>query len=223
MEVLKTFRHEIKYIISYSEFLYLRKKLDDLLEIDRNQLGYMIRSMYFDSINDDDYYEKLSGEVNRKKIRLRIYDKEGELVKLEIKQKYDIHQLKESLIINKQEAQKLIDGEYSFLLDYNNDIANKIYTIMTEGYYRPKVIIEYNRIAYTSSGGTRITFDFDIKRSYDYDNFFKDINYLDLTDKKDIILEIKYDRFLEPYITDIINNVIVRGQSVSKYIMGRNV
>ena len=44
MEVLKTFRHEIKYIISYSEFLYLRKKLDDLLEIDRNQLGYMIRS-----------------------------------------------------------------------------------------------------------------------------------------------------------------------------------
>ena len=87
MEVLKTFRHEIKYIISYSEFLYLRKKLDDLLEIDRNQLGYMIRSMYFDSINDDDYYEKLSGEVNRKKIRLRIYDKEGGLVKLEIKQK----------------------------------------------------------------------------------------------------------------------------------------
>ena len=137
------------------------------------------------------------------------------MVKLEIKQKYDIHQLKESLVINKQEAQKLIDGEYSFLLDYNNDIANKIYTIMTEGYYRPKVIIEYNRIAYTSSGGT--------KRSYDYDNFFKDINYLDLTDKKDIILEIKYDRFLEPYITDVINNVIVRGQSVSKYIMGRNV
>ena len=29
--------------------------------------------------------------------------------------------------------------------------------------------------------------------------------------------------YLEPYITDIINNVIVRGQSVSKYIMGRNV
>ena len=80
MEVLKTFRHEIKYIISYSEFLYLRKKLDDLLEIDRNQLGYMIRSMYFDSINDDDYYEKLSGEVNRKKIRLRIYDKNGKLI-----------------------------------------------------------------------------------------------------------------------------------------------
>ena len=90
MEVLKTFRHEIKYIISYSEFLYLRKKLDDLLEIDRNQLGYMIRSMYFDSINDDDYYEKLSGEVNRKKIRLRIYDKEGGLVKLEIKQKVSL-------------------------------------------------------------------------------------------------------------------------------------
>ena len=44
-----------------------------------------------------------------------------------------------------------------------------------------------------------------------------------MTDKKAIILDIKYDRFLEPYITDIINNVIVRGQSVSKYIMGRNV
>ena len=67
MEVLKTFRHEYKYVISYDEMLKLRTKFNEVLVIDRNYNGYMVRSVYFDSINDDDYYDKLGGEINRKK------------------------------------------------------------------------------------------------------------------------------------------------------------
>ena len=81
MSVLKTFRHEYKFVIPYEEMLALREKLNKLLDIDRNYDGYMIRSLYFDSINDSDYYDKLNGEMNRKKIRLRIYDPNGELVR----------------------------------------------------------------------------------------------------------------------------------------------
>ena len=95
---------------------------------------------------------------------------------------------------------------------------------MATGYYRPKVIIEYDRIAYLTTTTTRITFDLNVRRSYDFDNFFSDkINYLNVTDGKDVILEVKFDRFLEPYITMILNNKVSRYQSVSKYIMGRNV
>ena len=36
MEILKTFRHEYKYLISYEEMLNLRSKLNELLEIDRD-------------------------------------------------------------------------------------------------------------------------------------------------------------------------------------------
>lgn len=224
MEELKTFRHEQKYVIPYYEMLNLRSKFDELLTIDRNSNGYMVRSLYFDSANDNDYYDKLGGEANRKKIRLRIYDPKKDYVKLEIKAKMDVHQLKESIIINKKTAKELIKGNYRVLLDFDSDTAKKIYSIMSLGCYRPKVIIEYDRIAYLTKTTTRITFDLNVRRSYDFNNFFNDkINYFNVTDGKDVILEVKYDRFLEPYITTILNNKESRYQSVSKYIMGRNI
>lgn len=222
METLKTFRHEYKFVIPYEEMLVLRNKLDDLLKIDQN-CAYKVRSLYFDTYDDIDYYDKLNGEMIRKKIRMRIYDITSDKVKLEIKGKYDYHQLKESLIINKQDAKKIINGDYTILLNYDNDLAKKLYLYMMEGYI-PKVIIEYDRIAYITNTTTRLTFDFNIKRSTDVDNFFtNDINYLDIVDSKDVVLEIKFDRFLEPYIADIIKGYNGRYQSVSKYMMGRNI
>ena len=223
MEVLKTFRHEYKYLISYHEMLALRSKLNELLPIDRNYNGYVIRSLYFDSVDENDYYDKLDGVINRKKIRLRIYDSKGEIVKLELKSKYDIHQLKESLIISKDDAIKLINEEYEILLQYNNEVAKKIYTMLRRGSYKPKTIIEYNRIAYKTTTTTRITLDYDIKCSTEFDKFFSDdINFHHLTNRKEVVLEVKFDRFLEPYISNVLTNYQSKAQSVSKYIMGRN-
>lgn len=223
MSVLKTFRHEYKFVIPYDEMLRLREKLNILLDIDRDYNGYMIRSLYFDSIDDEDYYDKLNGEMNRKKIRLRIYEPNGSLVKLELKAKYDYHQLKESLIIDKEDAKDLIKGNYSVLLKYEEDLAKRIYIVLMEGYYKPKVIIEYQRIAYKGKTTTRITFDFEIKSSTNVEDFFEEnINYIETIDKKDVVLEVKFDRLLEPYISTILEKYVSRSQSVSKYIMGRN-
>lgn len=224
MEKLKTFRHEYKYIISYQEMLELRKRLNELLTIDRVEEGYMVRSLYFDSIDDQDYYAKLGGEYQRKKIRLRIYDVNSNQVKLEIKQKIDYHQLKESLIIDKSEALELINGNYQVLLDHNDDLARKFYLILKTGCYRPKVIIEYQRIAYITTTTTRITFDFNIKKSNNFEDFFNQkINYLTITNPSDVVLEVKFDRLLEPYISSILNSYQTRNQSFSKYIIGRNI
>lgn len=223
MSVLKTFRHEYKFVIPYDEMLRLREKLNVLLDIDRDYNGYMIRSLYFDSIDDEDYYDKLNGEMERKKIRIRIYDPKGDLIKLELKAKYDYHQLKESLIISKEDAKELIKGNYNVLLNYQEDIAKRIYVMLMSGYYKPKVIIEYQRIAYKGKTTTRITFDFEIKSSTNVEDFFEDkINYIDTIDKKDVVLEVKFDRLLEPYIASILEKYVSRSQSVSKYIMGRN-
>lgn len=224
MEVLETFRHEFKYVISYEEMLKLREKFDKLLNIDRSFDGYMIRSLYFDSIDDEDYYAKLNGDMNRKKIRLRTYEPNPKLVKLEIKAKYDIHQLKKSLLISKEMANELINENYEILTTIDSPVAQEIYTILKKGVYKPKVIIEYKRIAYITATTTRITFDYEIRSSDDASRFFcDDINYYDLITKKDVVLEVKFDRFLEPYISNILSSYASRGQSVSKYIMGRNV
>ena len=93
MEVLKTFRHENKYRIDKNNMYNIRDKLSKVLQVDRNIDGYTVRSLYFDSVNDIDYYDKLAGACNRKKIRLRLYDNNKDLIKLELKAKYDVHQI----------------------------------------------------------------------------------------------------------------------------------
>ena len=221
MEILKTFRHEYKYVIPYGDMLELRSKLDKVLTLDRGD-AYMVRSIYFDNPDDVDYYDKQGGEMIRKKLRLRIYDINSDLAKIEIKGKYDYHQLKESLVVNKEIAKRIINGNYSDLLLIDNDLARKIYVYLQSG-YRPKVIIEYDRAAYITTTTTRITFDYNIKKSDDFEKFYtNDINYFELTNPNDVILEVKFDRFLEPYISKILDKYTSRYQSVSKYVMGRN-
>ena len=221
MEILKTFRHEYKYVIPYGDMLELRNKLDKVLKLDQGK-PYFVRSIYFDSPDDEDYYDKQGGEMIRKKLRLRIYDINSDLAKIEIKNKFDYHQLKESLVIDKELAKKIINGDYSDLLKIDNDLAKRIYVLLESG-YRPKVIIEYDRAAYITSTTTRITFDYDIKKSRDFDKFYtNDINYFDITNPSEVILEVKFDRFIEPYIRKILEKYTNRYQSVSKYVMGRN-
>ena len=222
MEILKTFRHEFKYVIPYGVMLEMRKELEKVLTLDRGH-SYIVRSLYFDSPDDQDYYDKQGGEMVRKKIRLRIYDINSDYAKFEIKGKYDIHQLKESLVISKNDAKEIINGNYECLLLMDNDLAKRLYVYLQNG-YRPKVIIEYDRLAFITTTTTRITLDYNIKESHDYDNFYtNNINYVDLTNPSDVVLEVKFDRFLEPYITKILNKYTSRYQSVSKYVMGRNI
>ena len=224
MEIIKTFRHEYKYLIDYSEMLKLRSQFNSLLTPDRSSEGYIVRSLYFDSLEEQDYYDKLGGEYYRKKIRLRIYDPNSNQVKLEIKQKADYHQLKESLIITKNDALELINGNYQILLSYESEVAKKIYLIMQTGSYKPKVIIEYQRIAYITSTTTRITLDYNVKKSDNVSEFFNEKpNYLPVTTVPNGILEVKFDRFLEPYISNILNKYIAQNQSFSKYTTGRNI
>ena len=221
MEILKTFRHEYKYVIPYGDMLEIRNKLDEILTLDRGN-PYFVRSIYFDSPDDVDYYDKQGGEMIRKKLRLRIYDVNSDLAKIEIKGKYDYHQLKESLVVNKEIAKKIINGDYSDLLLIDNDLAKRIYVLLQSG-YRPKVIIEYDRAAYITTTTTRVTFDYNIKKSNDFDNFYSNnINYIELTNPNDVVLEVKFDRFLEPYISKILEKYTSRYQSISKYVMGRN-
>ena len=44
---------------------------------------------------------------------------------------------------------------------------------------------------------TRITFDFEIKSSTNIEDFFnKNVNYVENIDKKDVVLEVKFDDIL---------------------------
>lgn len=222
---LNVSRKEMKYLINTAQFGYISNVFNDVLIPDKNNgaFGYKIRSLYFDTPFNKDFYERVDGLENRKKIRLRTYDVNSPNVKLEIKRKFGSSQRKDSLIISRDDAQKLIECDYEVLLKYDNKVANTIYNIMKIDYYRPVVLIEYRRKAFLhSTNDIRITLDFEISSNeIQLDFFNEDAVLYPLFDYDTKVLEVKYNKFLYRWISDILANCDVLQQSVSKYSLSR--
>lgn len=218
-------RREIKYVISeYDYFNYNNVFKNMLLEDPNNKdFGYSVRSLYFDSINNCDFYSKMHGEEVRKKIRLRIYDTNDQVVKLEIKRKINVDQIKESTEITRDDAIRLINKEYQVLLKYNNSTAQNVYNIMTIGQYQPVVLIEYNRRAYLhTENNIRVTLDSDIRANEtNFDLFSNTVSMIPVFNHYHAILEVKYDGELFCWITQIMNSKDGVNQSLSKYCTSR--
>ncbi|MCT4632202.1 MAG: polyphosphate polymerase domain-containing protein [Firmicutes bacterium] len=221
--MLETYRVEKKFIVDKITAEKTKHLLKLSMSPDTNNGidGYEVRSLYFDSIYDDDFFDKKEGLENRKKIRLRTYGHSSEIIKLEVKEKRGESQLKRSLIINKEEAEKMIRGDYRFLLLKDSDLSKDIYLEMTQKLYRPKTLIEYKREAYImKSNDVRITFDTKLTSSEaNFDIFSEEIPMNQIY--FETIMEVKYRDFLFEYIKKIIRGIDKKEVSVSKYVLGR--
>ncbi len=222
--VIDVFRTEKKYFIKNNQVINLKKYLDLLLEKDsfsQNDNGYIIKTLYFDSYNDKDYYDKINGDLFRKKIRMRTYGTDGSSIKLELKEKENANQRKRSVLLSKSQASKIIIGDYSPLLEIGNELSLYLYSIMQREVYRPKCLMSYNRLAYYSpTNQIRVTFDTNIKYSFsDFELFDDSVKLLPVN--FDPILEVKYDGFLLQPIRDAINNFNLVETSISKYVLAR--
>lgn len=225
---ITVFRNENKYFISYIHFVSLKKKLDKILKRDNysKEDSYIVRSLYFDSINNIDFKSKLSGTNIRKKIRLRTYNPKDSKCKLEMKQKKSNLQYKISIWIKKTDATKLIKGDYSVLTKYfeKSEEAILIYKTMVLGCYKPVVMVEYDRIAYVYPRySTRLTFDMNIRSSETNFNLFSEnICFNKLVNQK-IVLEIKYNEKLMGFISNILKPYKLTQLAISKYCIGRKI
>ncbi|MBO5208765.1 MAG: polyphosphate polymerase domain-containing protein [Lachnospiraceae bacterium] len=222
--MLSVTRSELKYWISYQDSLLLQDEMAKLLSYDSySENGfYRVKSLYFDSINNIDYMEKLAGTEKRKKIRLRIYDEDADFAKLELKQKEGAYQQKKSLLVTKEVAKKLMAGEYGCLLDYPEEIAARLYELLVLGAYRPAALIEYDRRAFVyKEYSTRITFDKNVRSSeLSLDLYEKDISWIYRTNEK-VILEVKYNGKLWMPIQKILEKYNLFNVSIGKYANGR--
>lgn len=217
-------RRELKFILSRSDSCALQQEFRHLLYPDTyaGDKGYQVRSLYFDSLNQTDYVDKVNGEEFRKKIRLRIYDLHQTDAKFEYKQKFGAYQNKTSLTVSKSDVQQYINGDYHSLLHYPEDFAKQLYSVLTLGAYLPSAVIAYQRRAYTFPVyNTRITFDSDIKRCESCYNLYSDtIPFYPVLSEK-VILEIKYNGVLIDAIRRILAKYYLVNTSFGKYVSGR--
>lgn len=226
-EILDVLRKEKKFVISDVVSTNLGNFCSKVLHEDQNNgdKGYIVRSLYFDTVDNRDYEQKMAGEEIRKKIRLRIYSPNDQFAKLEMKQKQNDNQRKRSLTITREHAMRLIDGDYSCLLEYDQKFALELYTTMTMQMYIPRCVIEYNRKAFIlEENNTRLTFDSNIRATEANVNIFDDeLCLYPIYPMEKTVLEVKYNNFLLSYIKDIINPVDKTETSVSKYCLARSV
>lgn len=222
---LEVSRHEIKYLLNPMQYVRLAQALKNVLIEDRHNgpSGYLIRSLYFDTHANTDFYQKLSGDENRKKIRLRTYDPASEKVKLEIKRKFGDEQIKKSAIVSRNDAKSLIACDYDVLLGYENQTARMIYEVMHINRVRPVVLVEYRRKAFIHpTNNIRITLDTEIRSSETFfDMFAKDPVLTPAEEFAFALAEVKYDAFLMRWLSDLLADYGLTRSAYSKYTASR--
>lgn len=223
--MLEVLRKEIKYIIPIEKFLAMKQKLEVMMKMDSHGKGgkYMVRTQYFDSLSDQDFFDNLQGIMEKRKIRIRIYSFDSELAKLEYKCKSGIEGRKMSLTISKAEAIEMENGKFESLLKKNEDLAKFLYVKATQNAYRPKTIVQYNRMAFSyPASDLRITFDTSIRGTVNpYGLFNENVLGSPVLTEDLGVLEIKYNYFIPSPFKDIIGEVDNVAEGISKYSISR--
>jgi len=220
------YRHELKYIISASQAEILKQRLSLIMNIDKNATNnqnYLIRSLYFDDIFSNSYYEKLDGVLYRKKYRIRIYNHDENFIRLECKYKHNNMTSKEQTTINKELCQRLMQQEVDFTTD--NLFVNRFLTEMKVKHLIPSVIVDYQRVAFTYPiSDVRITFDSHIQSGkYNYDLFDNTKPLYDVIESNTVVLEVKFNEILPSHIAIILSTIPSFRQAVSKFALCREV
>jgi len=179
--------------------------------------------LYFDSHSDSDLFDVLDGLMEKRKIRLRIYSVDSSSVKLEYKCKSGDNGRKMALIISREEALRMIDGDYSFLLAKRDSLAIKLYSRLKTGGYRPKIVVSYDRLAYTyTPNDIRITFDSNINASLITSSLFdQNAAWKPILQPGIGVLEVKYNGFLFGHLKKVIELIDYLSTSSSKYANSR--
>ena len=218
-------RTELKYFISEVDVDRIKVILNSLLISDKNNLdqdGYVISSVYFDTLHDDDFNQKLDGIMFREKYRIRIYNNNIEFGKFEIKRKLNNAIEKLSVNINKEEILLIISGDFS-PLEKHKSVAYAGERMKCKGYVA-KNIVTYNRVAfYLPFNNIRVTLDLDL-RSHGFAtdlSKIKTLPVISLQAKGYEILEIKYEGDFPDFIRSVLSNFRTIRSSISKYGLSR--
>ncbi len=225
MPVAVPLRHELKYYISPMEYHLLSNALDRVLERDPNgdeeNNEYHIRSLYFDTIRNDAMMDKISGIKNRDKYRIRIYNFSDKLIRMECKTKVGNLISKRSVAIPRLLADQLIAGDPTGLERTRSGLLQDVFREMTVNLLRPVVLVDYVREAYLHPAEeVRITFDKQLHTGLlSHDLFNPYVPTISPFDHDEMILEVKFNRMMPPFIRDLLCTYVHSAQNsaISKY------
>lgn len=219
------YRQELKHQINYKDYTLIKLRLKSLLSVDSHadaDGSYTIRSLYFDNYYNRAYHDKYAGVSNRSKYRIRIYNQSDKTIHLEKKIKVGQYSYKETAPMTVEEVYCVLEGSYEFLLRSPHNLLKVFYHECISNVLRPRVVIDYEREAYTmEAGDVRITFDKNIRAGVDgFDIFDKTMPTINVLEPGFTIMEVKFTEFLPNVVRQVVPSMDSEYTAVSKFILG---
>ncbi len=214
------YRHEWKHEITLSDRLVLRQRLRAAARPDGHARDgrYFIRSLYFDNLADKALREKLDGVDRREKFRIRYYDYDTSLIRLEKKSKRNGLGRKASVPLTAEEAGALAEGRWDWMPASGRDLVLELYSKMKSQGLRPRTIVDYTREAFVyAPGNVRVTLDYDIRTGLRCTDFLNPDCVTVPAGDAPAILEVKWDAYLPAVIQDAVQLPGRRTGAFSKY------
>lgn len=218
------FRHEWKIEISAADHVALRRRLQAVMAADPHAAGgsYTVRSLYFDDPTDRALREKLDGVDRREKFRLRFYNGDTDLLRLEKKSKRGGLSEKRSAPLTLRQARALLDGDLDWMLDSASPLVRELYCKMRMEGLQPKTVVDYVREPFVyPPGNVRVTFDRDIRTGLLQTDPFSPGCLTVPAGDAPILMEVKWDAFLPDIIRDAVQLPGRRSTAFSKYAQCR--
>ena len=218
------YRCERKHEISYGDMLVLEQRLSAIMKPDEHAKDgkYLVRSLYFDNASDKALREKIDGVNIREKFRIRYYNNDTSLIRLEKKSKVNGFCLKKNATLSLEQAQAIANGDYEWMADCGIPLVQELYSKMMSQGLRPKTIVDYTREAFVfAPGNVRVTLDYNIRTGMTCTDFMNPNCVTVPAGDAPIILEIKWDDYLPDIIRDAVQLPNCRTGAFSKYAVYR--
>ncbi len=228
-------RYELKYLIPARYLPAIRERIFPFVSEDphgKKRRGgiYRVRNIYFDTGNLRFYRDSILGVNARKKIRLRTYNDAPvrEPAFLEIKRRRGKRAYKERLRLELTDVEAALesDGTRDFLIGRELAEGRKLdrfrYLVRSLE-LKPSLLLRYDREAWEGSSNPRdrITFDRRIGciSNPEFDQIFLDKGLMEL-EKERIVMELKFDDEMPPWMRRLTRELRFRPTSFSKYCRG---
>ena len=224
----RNYRHEYKYLISEQSARLLKLRLPHIMQLDPHvmQKGrYTIRSLYFDDLRFGAFYEKVSGVDDRIKYRIRCYDYDASLLRLEKKEKKGHLTRKTGQTVTVADVEMLMKNPGTRCPDTTDGLVEELRIGSLTTGIRPVVLVDYDRTPFVcSAGNTRITLDENLRTvPYCFDLYGPVHGMRPVLEPGEVILEVKFDDFLPGHLGAVLGDIPKIPMAISKFALCLNV
>jgi hypothetical protein len=211
-------RYEKKYLLSNRQYDALTDAFSGRLAPDING-EYMISNIYYDT--DDFKLVRMSNEkpVYKEKLRLRSYgDAADGNAFIELKKKYEDVVYKRREEMRYEDAVRFLESGVSERGE-DSQVLREIAYFLSYHRVSPKVLLSYNRKAFSAPGddGLRVTFDFDVRFRTDNLRFDGSTCGTPILQSGTVLMEIKSPLAVPLWLCGILSKNGIYPASFSKY------